>query len=145
MRSIGGGLVVGAFIGLAQYFVYESDQEAWAIALLVLYDGALFFFYLGLLFLPQRIIHRRPAVRLYAWYWVLSLPVSIVTYVLMYTNTDAGYCLYVAFSLGLFGLPRPWVLLYTLRQDSQYWQVSTPAACRCLSSCSFCGRTDYLY
>lgn len=40
----------------------------------------------------------------------------------MFFQIDLGYCLYLAWGWTVFGLLKPAVLYYVLRQDSSYWQ-----------------------
>lgn len=79
-------------------------------------------FYLLLIFLPFRVLRRRPAVIFYATAWAIYLPLLTLVTNLMYFGYDAAFCAYAGVSWVAWGVAKPLVLYRTLQIDSLYWQ-----------------------
>eukprot|EP00041_Stephanoeca_diplocostata_P029569 m.877794 g.877794 ORF g.877794 m.877794 type:complete len:814 (+) comp23583_c0_seq12:281-2722(+) len=121
-------LGIGAFFGGLQTFSYLFEYWApngsieYGFAVKLGGEFLLFVGYLLLVVLPYRILSRRPAAVSYATFWTAYRFVYIVLLFLIYYDVDSAYCLYLAFTLVVYGACIPIVVFRTLRKDEDYWQ-----------------------
>ncbi len=89
---------------------------AWSFVMLV--------FYFCLWVVPQKHLFRRPAAILYARFWFFFRLITMIGRILTFIpeSRPEGECTYVYGSLLIFALCEPFVLYYTLLQDSRWWQ-----------------------
>jgi len=120
--------VIGFFIGASQTAVYSweywapNDNIAWGFGVKFAAEGVMFVAYLLLLLLPIDTFYRRPAAIYYAAFWCMFRPIYVAILVTVYLKVDPGYCLYLAFTLLVYGFLIPAVVIATLRKDNAYWQ-----------------------
>ena len=79
-------------------------------------------FYLVLWILPQRYLHRRPAMVNYAFWNVLILSLFIVVFSLLgYLQYSIASCS-VEIILSICWMLQPFIIVFAMRQDSLFWQ-----------------------
>jgi len=111
------------FILVLRFFIYWKQGDV-GDALELFMDMVILVFYLSLWLCPSRLLFRRPAVFLYARFWVYFRFAAIVVKVLFFFNDtqNAAACGYYVSTLVLFALLQPLVSYWTLSQDSDWWQ-----------------------
>ena len=100
--------------------VYTQSLGA-SVAVLMIWEMMLFYFYFCLWILPLRRLYRRPAAIQYAKFWCLYRAGEIISTVLKLIPVTHGFsnCLFVFCYLFPFAILQPWILYYTLLQDSK--------------------------
>eukprot|EP01035_Chromulina_nebulosa_P034472 gene34472-46257_t len=111
------------FTFCAYMLVYTQSLGA-SVAMLMIWEMMLFVFYLCLWILPLRRFYRRPAAIQYAKFWCLYRAGEIISTILKLIPVTHGFsnCLFVFCYLFPFAILQPWILYYTLLQDSKWWQ-----------------------
>eukprot|EP00042_Codosiga_hollandica_P057388 m.849543 g.849543 ORF g.849543 m.849543 type:complete len:708 (+) comp59574_c0_seq9:69-2192(+) len=137
MKAVKSAMILAGGVGVAvvvlQFLIYrapywvpsESHAKGTSLSLLCVEYLALFLFYLAIIIVPESRWIRRKAVKLYAWFYVLTLPIILATNIMMFLSEDTGYCFYIVFPMIIIGLSRPAIVFKTLRTDSRYWQQAS--------------------
>jgi hypothetical protein len=91
-------------------------------------DLLIFILYIILWLAPQRFLFRRPAVYIYARFWAYFRFAAILIKILFFfrDTEDVAACGYLFATLLLFAVFQPLVCYWTLLQDSDWWQGTTP-------------------
>lgn len=119
---------LGVFVGGTQTAVYTweywapNDDIAWGFGVKFATEGVMFLGYLMMIVLPEDRFYRRPAAYFYAAFWCMFRPIYVAILIMVYLEADSGYCLYLAFTLLVYGFLIPAVIIATLRKDNAYWQ-----------------------
>lgn len=106
------------------FLIVFKVQGVVSETLQLLWDFQIFFFYLYLWLAPQNRLFRRPAVILYAKFWLYYRVANIIIILLFFSpaTSSAGACGYIFISLGVFSVFQPIICYWTLLQDSRWWQ-----------------------
>lgn len=122
-KALGYGLIWGTITGLAHGYAYHYEDSHTDLSFLleVGWEGVTIIFYFLLLVLPISVLFRRPAIYMFAMFWLLFRVVNATSLTLEYYHQDVGDCLYIFSSWTLFGVLKPVIVYYTLLRDSQYW------------------------
>lgn len=121
-------VAIGLVMGTAQAVMNNFDSWSpgsdisYAYLLKLITEVLLLIWYLLLIILPHKIFHRRPAAVFYAGFWTIYRPIYILLLIGIYNDWDPAYCSYTAFTLLVYGLLIPAIVIMTLRKDSSYWQ-----------------------
>jgi hypothetical protein len=83
--------------------------------------GILFSFYSLCLFLPSKYLHRRPALVDYSKFYFVSNALMIFMIAMSNQYCDQTIC-YVQVFNALIGFLNPFIIVYSLLQDSLFWQ-----------------------
>eukprot|EP01035_Chromulina_nebulosa_P031097 gene31097-41424_t len=106
------------------YMLVYTQPTGVSFAILMIWEMILFSFYLCLWIFPPRRLYRRPAAIHYGQFWCLFRVVNIISTILNFIPVTNGFsnCFYVICCLYPFAILQPWILYYTLLQDSKWWQ-----------------------
>ena len=79
-------------------------------------------FYFLMWILPQRFVHRRPAMVTYAFWNVITLSLFIAVCLLLANVSYSLASCSVEIILSICWMLQPFIILYAVRQDSLFWQ-----------------------
>lgn len=120
-NSLTFGLLWGLCSAVVPLIIYaEFDDTAFAVVLLAL-SSFLLVFYLCAWFLPQKYLHRRPALIDYSKFYVGALISFILIMLLILFDFHPGSCA-VEIVLAVLDLIQPFVIFRALIADSRFWQ-----------------------
>eukprot|EP01038_Epipyxis_sp_PR26KG_P004307 gene4307-6103_t len=104
--------------------VYTQNNSGLAFFFELVWEVTLLLFYFWLWIAPQKRLFRRPAAINYGMFWFFFRVLALVSTIFYYIPGlfAAGNCLYVFGCLVPFALIEPFLIYYTLLQDSRWWQ-----------------------
>lgn len=111
------------FIFIFRFIIYWQ-QGTIGDTLELFVDVVIFLFYISLWLCPEKLLFRRPAVYVYARFWVYFRLSAIIVKILFFfqETKNTAACGYYIFTLILFAIFQPLICYWTLLQDSDWWQ-----------------------
>lgn len=127
-RAIAGSALVALFTTGLMTLVFHlpsregDDLHELAFVIEEIWQSLMMVLYLVVWKSPTSWFFRRPAVRPYAAFWVVTRATFVLSVVLRHAGQDVGFLFYMVASGLLIGAVRPYVVYRTLALDSLYWQ-----------------------
>ena len=127
MRALRHAVIGGLFwstvtSGTILFAYFESGYKAYSYTTIT-WLALTAIFYLCMWLIPQRFVHRRPAMVTYA-FWnvvILLLFIAVCVFLAQEDDYDIATCS-VEIILSICWMMQPFIILYTVRQDSLFWQ-----------------------
>lgn len=129
-RSAGGSAVRrsvlrGACTGLITWVLvtlsYRYGRNLLGIVALCTWNVVLMALYSAFVCLPPTMLHRRPALRTFAIFFVIVHATDLVGNALFYWS-DLGLCLELFAQWVVIGVAEPFIVYNAMLRDSMYWQ-----------------------
>lgn len=117
----------GIIVFICKYVGYTIYTLSPKLSLLteLLWQTILLKFYFCLWVLPWKKFFRRPAAIFYGQFWFFFRIISIISFILFYQDKVSfatGKCMYAFGNVCVYFLFEPFLVYYTLLQDSRWWQ-----------------------
>ena len=118
-----GGLIWSVFSGILPIIIYSQNNQNFNhyVITTIVFLIIIVIFYLITWLIPQRILHRRPALIRFAFFNVILITISLIYYMLLLFDFNPKSCGVIAFT-EFVDFFQPFIILYALRQDSLFWQ-----------------------
>eukprot|EP00943_MAST-04B_sp_MAST-4B-sp1_P003256 g3256.t1 len=102
---------------------FRADKNQWSDgAAEILWNVIMVVFYTFIAFAPSKYLFRRPAVYIYARFWVFLRFGGLITALVDLFNHPLSNCMHLMFETVFFTLFQPFVLYKTFAKDSAYWR-----------------------
>lgn len=125
-HSIGGGIFWSLVSGGMPVVIYYMSDDRDLLGFLIttiLFLCTLLVFYFVAWIAPRKLLHRRPALINYALMNMVTLVFFIFALSSLIVNNASSSC-GVEIMITLFYDLQPFIILYSIRQDSLFWQGS---------------------
>jgi hypothetical protein len=116
------GISWGLVSSLLPVIVYRAAGFSAYCALVITFLVILLIFYLICWLLPQRYMHRRPALVHLARFYVIIITLFLVGYLIALSSENDNNNCVVELTFAVTDFLLPFVVLRALREDSMFWQ-----------------------
>jgi hypothetical protein len=115
------GLVWGIVSAWLPIIVYHTVSYEAYCGVVITFLSLLLAFYLCCWLLPQRYLHRRPALVHLSRFYIIIISIFLVGYLISLSTQGGANCVVeLTFAIADFFLP--FIVLRALREDSRFWQ-----------------------